>query len=107
MAALLLSGCGSSTTNYNTDLGSLASAVEKANHGHFAYARCSGEVSYEKQKKVKQELHTENPEYRYYCKGETTGAGGTPKIVTKVIRVSPNGKRWHENMREDVEANQQ
>jgi hypothetical protein len=104
VAALLLSGCGSTRTNYNTDLKSLASAVEKANHGHFMYVTCAGELSYQRQKKLKEQLHVKKPEYRYYCKGETTTPGGTPKIVAKVIRVSPNGKLWHENTQEDAEA---
>lgn len=104
VTALLLCSCGSTTIDYNTDLGALANAVEKADHGDFVYARCSGEVSYEQQKKLKQRLHIKNPEYRYYCKGETTGPGGTSQIVTKVIRVTPNGELWHENTQEDTEA---
>jgi hypothetical protein len=107
VTALLLCSCGSTTTNYNTDLGSLAKAVEMANPGHFVYARCAGEVSYEQQKRLKAQIHVKKPEYRYYCKGETTGPGGTPKIVTKVIRVSPNGELWHENTEEDAEAERQ
>jgi len=98
---LLLASCGS--TNYNTDLGALASAVERASHGHVVRLTCAGEIPYQLQKKVKERIHSKSHEYRYYCKGETTGATGPPQQVTKVIRVTPNGERWLENKAEEAE----
>jgi len=100
-AVLTLAACGGST-NYNTDLGALASAVEKAADGHLVGVKCAGTIPYERQKKLKERLHTRG-EYRYYCKGETAGVRGAPAPATKVIRVSANGKNWHENTKEDKE----
>jgi len=98
--ALLLSACG--TTNYNTDLGSLSSAVETASKGHLVHVKCAGVIPYERQKKLKEKIHS-TAEYRYYCRGETAGVAGAPKSVTKVIRVSADGKHWHENTKESAE----
>ena len=104
-AVLTLAACGGST-NYNTDMGALASAVEKASHGHVVRVKCAGTIPYERQKKLKERIHAKNHEYRYYCKGETAGEPGAPREVTKVIRVSPNGKSWHENTKKEKEAEQ-
>lgn len=101
-AVLVLAGCGGST-DYNTDMGALASAVEKASHGHVVRLKCAGTIPYERQKKLKEQIHAKRDEYRYYCKGETAGEPGAPRHVTKVIRVSSNGKSWHESTKEEHE----
>ncbi len=97
---LLLSACG--TTNYNSDLGALAGAVEHASKGHFVRVKCAGVIPYEHQKKLKQRLHSK-AEYRYFCTGETAAPAGSPKAPTKVIRVSLDGRRWHDDKAEDAE----
>jgi len=101
---VLLAACG--TTNYNRDMGALAGAVEGASKGHFLRVRCAGVIPYERQKKFKQKIHS-TAEYRYYCKGETAGLSGSPKALTKVIRVSSDGKHWHENTAEDTEQSRE
>jgi hypothetical protein len=89
---LLLAACGGSN-NYNTDMSSLARAVEHASHGRLVRVTCAGVVPYERQKQIKARSHIKS-EYRYHCHGETTGPGA-PQAVNKVIRVSLNGKHWH------------
>ena len=101
-AVLALAGCGGST-DYNTDMSGLASAVEGASHGHVVRVKCAGTIPYERQKKLKERIHAKSGEYRYYCKGETAGEPGAPKQVTKVVRVTPNGKIWHESTKESGE----
>ncbi|HTY97991.1 MAG TPA: hypothetical protein VMB91_13185 [Solirubrobacteraceae bacterium] len=103
-AVLLLAACGGST-DYNTDLTALASAVEKASHGHVVQVKCAGTIPYERQKKFKESIHAKSTEYRYYCKGQIAGEAGAPKQVTKVIRVTSDGKHWHESTSEDRLAN--
>ena len=98
-AVLLVAACGS--TNYNTDLAALAGAVEHASHGSVTRVTCAGVVPYERQKQIKARSHYKG-EYRYLCHGETTGPGA-PNAVTKVIRVSVDGKHWHENTEEEAE----
>lgn len=97
---VLLSACG--TTNYNSDLGALAGAVEHASNGHFVRVKCVGTISYGRQKKFKEQIHSK-AEYRYYCKGETAAPAGSPKALTKVIRVALDGKHWHEDTAEETE----
>ena len=98
---VLLAACG--TTNYNSDMGALAGAVEGAAKGHFVHVKCAGVIPYERQRKFKEKIHSK-AEYRYYCRGQTAGLPGSPKPLTKVIRVSFDGKHWHENTAEDAEA---
>ena len=100
---VLLAACGS--TNYNSDLGALASAVEGASKGQLVHVKCAGTIPYERQKKFK-EKERSTADYRYYCKGETAGSGAR-KSVTRVIRVSRDGKQWHENKAEDAERAQE
>ena len=102
---VLLAACGTTTTTYNSDLGALASAVEGASKGQLVRVKCAGTIPYERQKKFK-EKEGSTADYRYYCKGETTGSGAR-KAVTKVIRVSLDGKHWHENKTEDAERAQE
>ena len=97
---VLLSACG--TTNYNSDLAGLAGAVEHASKGHFVRVKCAGTIPYERQRKFKEEIHSK-AEYRYYCKGETAALAGSPKALTKVIRVALDGRHWHEDTAEDAE----
>ncbi len=97
---VLLSACG--TTNYNSDLGALAGAVEHASNGHFVRVKCVGTISYARQKKFKEKIHSK-AEYRYYCKGETAALSASPKALMKVIRVSLDGKHWHEDTAEETE----
>jgi len=96
---LLLAACGA-TTDYNTDMSALAGAVEHASQGRLVRVTCAGEVPYERQKQIKARIHR-NTEYRYFCHGETTGAGA-PQAVTKVIRVSPDGEHWREDTLEEA-----
>jgi hypothetical protein len=98
-AVLLVTACGS--TNYNTDLAALAGAVEHASHGSLTRLTCAGVVPYQRQKQIKARSHYKG-EYRYFCHGETTGPGA-PKAVTKVIRVSLDGKHWREDTTEEAE----
>ena len=100
---VLLAACGS--TNYNSDLGALASAVEGTSKGQLVHVKCAGTIPYGRQKKFK-EKEGSTADYRYYCKGETAGSGA-PKSVTKVIRVSLDGKHWHENKTEGAERAQE
>jgi hypothetical protein len=94
-----LAACGS--TNYNTELGALASAVQGAEHGHLVHVKCVGEIPYQRQKELKARLHR-NTYYRYRCTGETSGHPGSVS-VTRIIRVSPNGKVWYADKKEEQE----
>ncbi len=95
----LLAACGA--TNYNTDLGALAGAVEHASGGHLVRVVCAGTVPYERQKQIKASSHFKG-EYRYTCRGETSGSGA-PRAVAKIIRVSLDGKHWREDTKQEAE----
>ena len=97
---VLVSACG--TTNYNTELGALAGAVEHSAKGHFVNVKCAGVIPYEHQQQLKKRLHSK-AEYRYFCKGETAALPGSAKALTKVIRVSLDGRHWHDDKAEDAE----
>ena len=99
---VLLAACG--TTNYNSDMGALAGAVEGASKGHFAHVKCAGRDPLRTPAQVqrKDPLQGRIPLLLQGRNGRACPA--LRNRLTKVIRVSFDGKHWHENTAEDAEV---